>query len=114
MPELVPLKILRVYFGESDRANGMAAYEYLVREAHARGLKGASVFRGNSGFGANSLIHTAKVLRLSEDLPMVVEIMDEPGRIDEFLRETADAVNCGAVAVFDVMGRLAAKTGTSV
>ncbi len=108
MSELVPLSVLRVYLGESDRAGGMAAYEYLVREAHARGLKGASVFRGASGYGANSRIHTAKLLRLSEDLPMVVEILDAPERIEAFINEVVDRLDKGALAVFGVMGRVSA------
>jgi len=106
MPDLVPMRVLRIYLGESDRVNGKAAFELIVQEARKQGLKGATVFRGVLGFGANSLIHTAKVLRLSEDLPMVVEIMDEPERVDAFMEKAADYFSKGAMAVFDVMGHV--------
>jgi len=76
---------LRIYTGENDRRQGRLTYELIVEEARRRGLAGATVLRGVSGFGANSRVHTAKVLRLSEDLPVVVEIIDEPEKIDAFL-----------------------------
>ena len=107
MPDLVPMRLLRIYLGESDRVGGKAAYELIVLEARKQGLKGATVFRGILGFGANSLIHTAKVLRLSEDLPLVVEIMDEPERIDAFMEKAVGYFSKGAMAVFDVMGHVA-------
>lgn len=106
MPDLVPMRLLRIYLGESDRVKGKAAFELIVLEARKQGLKGATVFRGVLGFGANSLIHTAKVLRLSEDLPMVVEIMDEPERVDAFMEKVGDYFSNGAMAVFDVMGHV--------
>lgn len=111
MPDFIPMRILRVYLGESDRVDGMAAYEHIVIQAHKMGLKGATVYRGVSGFGANSFIHTSKVLRLSEDLPMVVEILDEPERIEHFIEEFLGKLGKGAIAVFDVMGSLS-KLGT--
>jgi uncharacterized protein len=78
-------ELLRVFIGESDRHHGRPLYEIIVEEARRQGLAGATVLRGTLGFGASSLIHTAKLLRLSEDLPMVVEIVDEPGKIAAFL-----------------------------
>jgi PII-like signaling protein len=78
-------ELLRVFIGESDRFQGRPLYEVIVEEARRRGLAGATVLRGTLGFGANSRIHTAKILRLSEDLPMVVEIVDKPQQIAEFL-----------------------------
>jgi PII-like signaling protein len=78
-------ELLRIFIGESDKHGGRPLYEVLVEEARRRGLAGATVLRGTLGFGASSRIHTARILRLSEDLPMVVEIVDKPEKIAEFL-----------------------------
>lgn len=78
-------ELLRVFIGESDRYGAKPLYEAIVEEARGRGMAGATVLRGTLGFGVHSRLHTAKVLRLSEDLPMVVEIVDKPERIAEFL-----------------------------
>jgi hypothetical protein len=78
-------ELLRIFIGENDKHQGRPLYEVIVAEARRQGLAGATVLRGTLGFGANSRIHTAKILRLSEDLPMVVEIVDEPQKIQEFL-----------------------------
>ncbi len=80
-------ELLRIFIGESDKHGGRPLYEVIVEEAHRRGMAGATVLRGTLGFGAHSRIHTAKVLRLSEDLPMVVEIVDAPDKIAAFLPE---------------------------
>lgn len=72
---------IRIYIGEDDKHDGRPLAEVIVERARAMGLAGATVFRGQSGFGANSLIHTTKILRLSEDLPVVVEIVDHPERL---------------------------------
>ncbi|WP_276321986.1 DUF190 domain-containing protein [Nitrosococcus wardiae] len=71
----------------------------MVEEARRRGLAGATVLRGTLGFGANSRIHTAKILRLSEDLPMVVEIVDQPERIAQFLPELDTLIGEGLVTL---------------
>ncbi|RTH36690.1 hypothetical protein CSW37_06820 [Thermus scotoductus] len=78
-------KLLRIFVGESDRHGGRPLYEAIVLEAKRQGLAGATVFKGFMGFGAHSRIHTAKVLQLSEDLPVMVEIVDEEERIRDFL-----------------------------
>ena len=78
-------KLLRIFIGESDRWHGKPLYEAIVLAAREHGLAGATVLRGPMGFGANSRIHTAKILRLSEDLPMVIEIVDVENKIQEFL-----------------------------
>lgn len=78
-------QLLRIFIGESDRHGGLPLYEAIVRAARERGLAGATVFRGFEGYGAHSRIHTARILRLSEDLPVVVEIVDSPGKIEAFL-----------------------------
>ncbi len=80
-------ELLRVFVGESDRYEKKPLYEAIVEAARRCGLAGATVLRGTLGFGAHSRIHTAKILRLSEDLPMVVEIVDRPERIAAFLPE---------------------------
>lgn len=71
--------------GESDRHGGVPLYEWIVRQARERGLAGATVLRGVEGFGAHSRLHTAKILRLSEDLPIVIEIVDSKEKIEAFL-----------------------------
>lgn len=78
-------KLLRIFLGESDRVDGQPLYEVLVRKAKEKGLAGATVLRGIEGFGAASRIHTAKILRLSEDLPIVVEIVDTEENIKMFM-----------------------------
>lgn len=77
--------LLRIFIGESDKADGRPLYEAIVQEARRLGLAGATVLRGFYGFGAASRIHTSKVLRLSEDLPVVVEIVDAQEKIETFL-----------------------------
>ncbi len=78
-------KLLRIFVGESDLINHKPVYEKIVQEARKAGLAGATVIKGIMGFGASSRIHTAKVLRLSEDLPLVIEIVDEEKKIEQFL-----------------------------
>ena len=77
--------LLRVFLGESDRWQGKPLYEAIVLAAREHKLAGATVLRGPMGFGAHSRVHTAKILRLSEDLPMIVEIVDTQAAIDAFL-----------------------------
>ena len=92
-------ELLRVFIGESDKRGGRPLYEVIVEEARRRGLAGATVLRGTLGFGANSRIHTAKVLRLSEDLPMVIEIVDAPERIAAFLPDLDKMIDEGLVTL---------------
>src|SRR5712671_2361931 len=77
--------LLRIFLGESDKYHGTPLYEALVLKAREMHLAGATVLRGPMGFGHSSRLHTAKVLRLSEDLPMVVEIIDSEEKINAFL-----------------------------
>ena len=74
-------KLLRIFIGESDRYQGASLSEAIVRKARELGLAGATVWRGIEGFGAASRIHTAKILRLSEDLPILIEIVDTEEKI---------------------------------
>lgn len=91
--------LLRIFIGESDRADGRPLHEAIVTAARKRGLAGATVLRGYLGFGANSRIHTAKVLRLSEDLPIVVEIVDAQEKIEAFLPELDAMIGEGLVTL---------------
>lgn len=77
-------ELLRIYLGESDLHQGRPLFEVIVEEARRRGLAGATALRGTLGFGANSRVHSARILRLSEDLPVVVEIVDLPDRVEAF------------------------------
>ena len=71
--------------GESDRHNGKPVYEEIVLKARETGLAGATVIKGIMGFGANSKIHTSKILAMSEDLPLIIEIVDELNKIENFI-----------------------------
>ncbi len=84
-------KLLRIFIGEADRCDHKPLYEALVLKAKETGLAGVTVFRGIMGFGADSrFVHTAKILRLSEDLPVVVEIVDTNEKIDAFVAVTGE------------------------
>jgi PII-like signaling protein len=76
---------LRIFIGENDRHQRRPLYEAIVLAARERGLAGATVLRGPMGYGASSRLHTAKILRLSEDLPLVIEMVDSKDKIDAFL-----------------------------
>lgn len=97
-----PAQRLRVYIGEADRWKGKTLYEAIVHKARQLHMAGATVFRSPLGFGAKSRVHTAKILRLSEDLPMVVEIVDSPERIAAFVPLLREMVGDGLVTVEDV------------
>ncbi len=92
-------KLLRIFIGESDQREGLPLYEWLVRQAREQGLAGATVLRGLEGFGAHSRLHTAKLLRLSSDLPIVVEIVDTAEKIETFLLLVDEAVEEGLATV---------------
>ncbi|MFZ1103671.1 MAG: DUF190 domain-containing protein [Hyphomicrobiaceae bacterium] len=77
--------LLRIFIGENDKHRGRPLYEAIVLAARERGLAGATVIRGPMGYGASSRLHTAKILRLSEDLPLVIEIVDSEEKIKAFL-----------------------------
>jgi uncharacterized protein len=77
--------LLRIFIGESDNYEGKPLYEWIVYRAREQGLAGATVVRGLMGFGAHSRIHTFKILRLSEDLPIVIELVDTRQKLEAFL-----------------------------
>lgn len=92
-------QLLRIFVGESDRWHGRPLYEAIVRRAREEGLAGATVLRGMEGFGAHSRIHTSNLLRLSADLPVVVEIVDLPERIERFLPLLDEMVEEGMITL---------------
>jgi len=77
--------LLRIFVGEDDKANGQPLYEAIVMKARETGLAGATVLRGPMGYGRSSHLHTTKILRLSQDLPVVVEIVDQEDKLRHFL-----------------------------
>ena len=94
--------LLRIFIGESDRINGKPLYEWLVREAKSRGMAGATVLRGMMGFGAHTkIIHTFKIERLSEDLPIVIEIVDTQDKIEDFLAFAESNIKRGIMATVE-------------
>ena len=91
--------LLRIFIGESDRWHGKPLYEAIVLAAREHGLAGATVLRGPMGYGASSQVHTSKILRLSEDLPMVIEIVDTEEEIHEFLPMLDEMVTEGMITL---------------
>jgi len=83
-------RLARVFIGEMDKVSGRPLHEAIVIAAREQGIAGVTVLRGVASYGASSVLHTARILRLSEDLPMVVEIVDDDERIEEFLRTLDD------------------------
>ena len=92
-------QLLRIFIGDSDRHHGRPLHEVIVETARRNGLAGATVLHGAMGFGAHSRIHTARILRLSEDLPVVIEIVDQPDRIRAFLPELEGLIAEGMVTL---------------
>ena len=91
--------LLRIFVGENDRADGRPLYEAIVLKARELKLAGATVLRGPMGFGRSSHLHTTKILRLSEDLPFIVEIVDSEDKIDAFLPELERIMGSGLVTL---------------
>ena len=91
--------LLRVFIGESDRWEGRPLYEAIVLKAREQHLAGATVLRGPMGFGKSSRLHTSKILRLSEDLPLVIEIVDSEEKINAFLPVLDGMVGGGLVTL---------------
>ena len=92
-------QLVRIFIGESDRWHGAPLFEAIVRKAREMGLAGATVFRGVEGFGANSRIHTAKILRLSEDLPVLIEIVDKEDRIAQIMPMLDEMIGEGLITM---------------
>jgi len=97
MPESADAMLLRIFLGESDELDGRPLYEAIVLKAREIGLAGATVLRGPMGFGRSSRLHTTKILRLSEDLPLVIEIVDSEAKIEAFVKDLNGMMGSGLV-----------------
>lgn len=91
--------LMRVFLGESDRAGGRPLHAELLELFRAKGLAGATILRGVAGFGARSVIHTANILRLSEDLPLVIEVVDTQEHLDAVLPEVDRLMQGGLITM---------------
>jgi uncharacterized protein len=91
--------LLRIFLGESDRHDGNPLYESIVLKAREAGLAGATVLRGAMGFGASSRLHTSKILRLSADLPLIIEIVDTEEKINAFVPTLESMMGGGLVTL---------------
>jgi len=89
--------LLRVFIGESDKKDGIPLYEWIVRRAKKDGIAGATVLRGIEGYGGHSQIHTARILQLSTDLPVIVELIDTLEKIDAFMPVLEETLEGGLV-----------------
>lgn len=87
--------LLRIFIGEADKHQGKPLYKWLVIKAREFGLAGATVLRGVMGFGANSRIHTSSILRLSEDLPVIIEIVDSIENLEKYLDHVEGVIKEG-------------------
>ncbi len=92
-------QLLRIFIGDSDKSGHRPLYEVIVEEARKAGMAGATVLHGTLGFGAHSRLHTAKVLQLSQDLPLVIEIVDKPDRIAAFMPRLDSLIQEGLVTL---------------
>ena len=91
--------LARIFIGESDRWEGAPLYEAIVQRAREKGLAGATVVRGIEGYGAHNFIHTTRILKLAEDLPIVIEIVDQKDKVEGFLPELDGMVAEGLVTL---------------
>ncbi len=96
--------LARIFIGESDHHRGRPMFEAIVHLARKQGLAGATVLRGVEGFGASSVIHSARLLRLSQDLPLVIEVVDARERLGPFLEQVEtmlEEADCGGLITFE-------------
>ncbi len=105
MAEVVDARLLRVFIGESDKHAGIPLYDWIVKQAREQQLAGATVIRGFEGYGAHGQLHTAKFLRQSTDLPIVVEIVDSNEKIEAFVATIDGAIRDGLVTLERVEAR---------
>lgn len=90
-------KLLKIFIGESDHHHGEPLYHEIIKTIKANGLAGATVVRGIEGYGANSLIHSTRILRLSEDLPIVIEVIDSEEKIQSLVRVLDEKIKVGVL-----------------
>lgn len=95
-------KRLRIFVGENHRYKGVPLFEAIIQKAREQGLAGTTILKGVESFGSHHKIHTSKVLRLAEDMPMVIEIVDTPEKIDAFLPSLDEMMEEGTVTISDV------------
>ena len=95
-------RLLRIFIGENDKDDGRPLYEAIVLKAREMHLAGATVLRGAMGFGHSSRLHTTKILRLSEDLPLIIEIVDSEEKINEFLPVLDQIMSSGLVTIENI------------
>ncbi|MBF0484190.1 MAG: DUF190 domain-containing protein [Candidatus Omnitrophica bacterium] len=95
-------RLLRIFIGEQDKWQGVPLYEAIVILARREKMAGATVIKGCMGFGCKSHLHTTKILRMSEDLPMIIEIVDSKEKIDNFLPHLDEMVKEGLVTLEDI------------
>jgi PII-like signaling protein len=94
-----PALLARIYIGEADRHDGRPLYQAIVAFLRERGIAGATVFRGIEGYGANARLHTTRILRLSEDLPILIEVVDQEDRIRAVLPELDAMIQDGLITL---------------
>lgn len=98
--------MLRIYLGESDKVGHLAAYKAIVHKLRELGIWGATVIRGHYGYGKKSVLHTASPLRLSEDLPIVIEAVDNRQKIEGALPRISSMVQGGLIVILDVQAHV--------
>ncbi len=98
--------LLRIFVGERDKHGHLPLYEWIIQQAREHGLAGATAFRGIQGFGAHSRLHTAKILRLADDLPILIEIVDAKDKIESFLPIVDEAIPEGLATLEKIEIRL--------
>lgn len=98
--------LLRIFIGESDKQEGIPLYEWIVKQAKLEKLAGATVLRGIEGFGSQSHLHTARILQLSTDLPIIIEIIDTLEKIEKFMPIVDNVITDGLATLEKVQIRL--------
>lgn len=102
-------QVLRVFVGETDKYQGVLVYEWLLKKAKEHGLAGGTAVRGIAGFGAHSQMHSSKILDISANLPVVIEIIDMPDKIEQFLPFVEEAIKEGLATIEPAQIRLFRK-----
>lgn len=102
-------QVLRVFVGETDKYQGVPVYEWLLKKAKEHGLAGGTAVRGIAGFGAHSQMHSSKILDISANLPIVIEIIDMPDKIEQFLPVVEEAIKEGLATIEPAQIRLFRK-----
>jgi PII-like signaling protein len=95
-------KVMRIYIDNADTIDGKPLWQYLVHQAKAEGLAGATVFKGVAGMGAHSQVHTFEIWSLAQTLPVIIEIIDEEHRITAYLKKYDEAIHEGLITLNDV------------